>query len=107
MSLGVADPRSSDATHSFTLPGLQAGAQPTRLIAAWGESEFISYHDTNLAKGEVVIFGGAENADAEPLSGVISNPEVSFFDVTAVSVLIGIQSFSFLRCAVPALAQRA
>lgn len=45
----------------------------------------MSYHGTNFAKGEVVIFGGAESADVEPLADVISDPEVSFFDVTAVS----------------------
>ncbi|CBJ30302.1 conserved unknown protein [Ectocarpus siliculosus] len=49
----------------------------TRLLAAWGDSEFMGYHDGNLAKGEVVMFGGSENADAaEPLV-------VNFFDATS------------------------
>lgn len=60
-----------------------AGALPTRLIAAWGDSEAVSYHQTNVAKGQVILFGGPENADADPLAEIKSSP--LFFDVTAVS----------------------
>lgn len=45
----------------------------------------MEYHGTSFAKGEVVMYGGAENADEDPLADVISDPEVSFFDVSAVS----------------------
>lgn len=68
----------------FSLPTPQVGSPPTRLIAAWGDEESVEYHGTtNFAKGEVVVFGGAEHADVEP--DVASDPEVSFFDVTTVS----------------------
>ncbi|CAN0543062.1 unnamed protein product, partial [Ectocarpus sp. 12 AP-2014] len=40
------------------------GAQPTRLLAAWGDSDTVGYHDANFAKGQVVMFGGSENDDA-------------------------------------------
>eukprot|EP00752_Nemacystus_decipiens_P002628 g2460.t1 len=65
----------------------QDDSQPTRLIAAWGDSDSIEYHGTvNVAKGEIIMFGGAENANMEP--DVISDPEVSFFDVTANNFVI-------------------
>eukprot|EP00752_Nemacystus_decipiens_P002626 g2458.t1 len=60
----------------------QEGTPPTRLMAAWGDSESMSYHATNFAKGVVIVFGGPENADAEPLADVVSDPDASFFDVT-------------------------
>ena len=49
----------------------------------------MSYHGTtDFAKGGVVLFGGAENADVEPLADVVSDPDITFFDVAAVSELI-------------------
>eukprot|EP00903_Cladosiphon_okamuranus_P014858 g13759.t1 len=78
------------------------GAQSTRLIAAWGESESMSYHGTNSAKGEVIMFGGAENADAEPLADVVSNPEVSFFDVSPKNFPIPTQRTWYEETCVPA-----
>ncbi len=80
----VSDPRLADATRSFPCRKC-AGIPPTRLIAAWGDSESMTYHGTDVAKGEVIMFGGAENADVEPLGDVMSDPDVSFFDITAVS----------------------
>ncbi|CAM9101397.1 unnamed protein product [Ectocarpus fasciculatus] len=54
----------------------------TRLLAAWGESDSVGYHAGNFAKGDVVMFGGSENADAaEPLDEVKAT--VSFFDATS------------------------
>eukprot|EP00752_Nemacystus_decipiens_P015391 g13724.t1 len=63
------------------------GSQPTRLIAAWGDDESMEYHGTaDFAKGEVIIFGGAETANVD--SNVLSDPGVSFFDVTAKNFTI-------------------
>ena len=45
----------------------------------------MSYHGTQLAKAEVVLFGGEENSDTDPLLEVKSAPSVQFFDITAVS----------------------
>ncbi|CBJ30301.1 conserved unknown protein [Ectocarpus siliculosus] len=58
------------------------GALATRLLAAWGDSESLGYHDVNFAKGEVVMFGGSESADAaEPLVEVKASEDFSYFDV--------------------------
>ena len=65
------------------------GVSPTRLIAAWGDSATVSYHGTQLAKAEVVVFGGEENSDTNPLLEVTSTPGVQFFDITAVSGAMG------------------
>lgn len=62
-----------------------AGVLPTRLLAAWGDDQIISYHASNFAKAEVIMFGGVEYSNSDPLLDVISDPNVSFFDVTAVS----------------------
>lgn len=42
------------------------------------------------------MFGGVENADVEP--DVVSDPEVSFFDVTTVSCgRVGVPTCAFLQ----------
>lgn len=64
-----------------------AGALPTTLIAAWGNSETISYHGIQSAKGAVVVFGGEDSSDVDPLRELKSNPGVSFFDVTTVTAV--------------------
>ena len=64
---------------------LTTGASPTTLIAAWGNTESISYHENNFAQGQVIMFGGVENSNSDPLLGISSSPSVSFFDITAVS----------------------
>ncbi|CAN0512619.1 unnamed protein product, partial [Ectocarpus sp. 12 AP-2014] len=57
------------------------GAQPTRLLAAWGDSDTVGYHDGNFAKGQVVMFGGSENDDAaDPVLEVKTSEDVQFFD---------------------------
>lgn len=58
---------------------------PTRLIAAWGDSETISYHGARFGKAEVTMFGGQESSNIDPLLDLKSDPSVSFFDVTSVS----------------------
>lgn len=45
----------------------------------------MTYHVANSAKGEVIMFGGAENSNTEVLADGSSSSEASFFDVTAVS----------------------
>ncbi|CAM9963515.1 unnamed protein product, partial [Ascophyllum nodosum] len=57
------------------------GASPTTLIAAWGDTESISYHETNFVQGQIIMFGGMENSNYDPLLGINSNQSVSFFDV--------------------------
>lgn len=61
------------------------GALPTRLLAAWGDEDVISYHGFDFAKGEVIVFGGMENSDPDPISDISSSPSVASFDVTSVS----------------------
>lgn len=58
---------------------------PTRLLAAWGDGETISYHESNFAKGEVILFGGVNTSIFDPLLEITSNPNVSSFDVMMVS----------------------
>ncbi|CAM9245832.1 unnamed protein product, partial [Hapterophycus canaliculatus] len=61
----------------------EEGVPPTRLIAAWGDTEFMSYHDADFAKGEVVMFASAEDADAAvPLIEIMESNDTMFFDVT-------------------------
>ncbi|CAM9357906.1 unnamed protein product, partial [Ascophyllum nodosum] len=64
------------------------GASPTTLIAAWGNTESISYHENNFAQGQVIMFGGVENSNSDPLLGISSSPSVSFFDITAKNFTI-------------------
>lgn len=62
------------------------GAQPTRVLAAWGDSDTVGYHDGNFAKGQVVMFGGSENDDAaDPVIDVKTSEDVQFFDAAPVS----------------------
>lgn len=63
------------------------GVSPTRLIAAWGDSETIGYHASDFVKGEAIMFGLVENSNADPLLEIVTSPEVSFFDVAAVSLI--------------------
>lgn len=67
------------------MPLVKPGVLPTRLLAAWGDDEAISYHYTNVAKGQVILFGGVENSNVDLLDEIASSPNVSVFDVTAVS----------------------
>lgn len=60
------------------------GALATRIIAAWGDQDTISYHDANFAKGQVTLYGGVENSNLDPIVELTSDPGVSFFDVRAV-----------------------
>lgn len=64
-----------------------AGVVPTILIAAWGDSETVSYHGTHSAKASVAVFGEQEGSYVDPLLDLKSNPDVSFFDVTTVSAV--------------------
>ena len=61
------------------------GVPTTRLLAAWGDSETISYHGAHIGKAEVVMFGGQEGSNVDPLLDLKSDPSVSFFDFTSVS----------------------
>ncbi|CAN0293249.1 unnamed protein product, partial [Ectocarpus sp. 12 AP-2014] len=57
------------------------GAVPTRLLAAWGDSDTVGYHGGSFAKGQVVMFGGSENDDAaDPVLDVKTSADVQFFD---------------------------
>ncbi|CAM9448244.1 unnamed protein product, partial [Ectocarpus sp. 4 AP-2014] len=56
---------------------------PTRLLAAWGDSETIGYHAANFAKAEVILYGGIENSNTDPILELTTDPDVLFFDVTA------------------------
>ncbi|CAM9905661.1 unnamed protein product, partial [Hapterophycus canaliculatus] len=61
----------------------QDGVLPTRLLAAWGDTEFVSYHNTNFAKGEVVLFAEAASSDAAfPLVDIKESEGVNYIDVT-------------------------
>ncbi|CAM9820581.1 unnamed protein product, partial [Ectocarpus sp. 13 AM-2016] len=58
------------------------GRTTSSLLAAWGDSVSVGYYDVNFAKGEVVMFGGSESADAaEPLVEVRASEDFSYFDV--------------------------
>ncbi|CAM9815198.1 unnamed protein product, partial [Ectocarpus fasciculatus] len=61
---------------------------PTRLLAAWGDSETIGYHAANFAKAEVILYGGVENSNTDPIIELTSDPDVTFFDVTAKNFTI-------------------
>lgn len=70
---------------------LNLGALPTRLLAAWGDEVTISYHGTsNVVQGQVTLFGGSENSNADPLVGILADAAVSYFDVTEVSLSLQI-----------------
>ncbi|CAM9945358.1 unnamed protein product [Scytosiphon promiscuus] len=59
------------------------GVPPTQLISAWGDTDTISYHGTNVAKRKAYIFGDADDTDAEqPLADVKAAETTSYFDVT-------------------------
>lgn len=66
---------------------------PTRLLAAWGDSETIGYHAANFAKAEVILYGGVENFNTNTILELTTDPDVPFFDVTAVRE--GTESFVF------------
>lgn len=62
------------------------GALATRILTAWGDQDTISYHAADFAKGQVILYGGTENSNSNPIFEVMSDPAVSFFDVRAVRV---------------------
>lgn len=66
-----------------------AGSLATRVLAAWGDEESISYHGLNFAKAEIIFFGGTENSNPDPVLELISSPTVASFDVTAVRTFVG------------------
>ncbi|CAM9945366.1 unnamed protein product [Scytosiphon promiscuus] len=54
----------------------------TQLISAWGDTDVISYHDSNFAKVQVVMFGNAADAEAdEALVDIKDNADIPYFDV--------------------------
>ena len=65
------------------------GALATRVLTAWGEQDEITYHGANFAKGQVILFGGVENSDVNPVAELTSDPGVSFFDVRPVRAILG------------------
>ncbi|CAM9653269.1 unnamed protein product, partial [Scytosiphon promiscuus] len=68
-----------DAQDRVFLDDTKDGVLPTRLIAAWGDTDFVSYHDTNFAKGEIVMFGEEEDADL-PLVEIKESGNATYFD---------------------------
>lgn len=65
-----------------------AGAVATRILTAWGDQDTITYHGDNFAKGQVILYGGVENSNPDPIAEITSDAGVSFFDVRAVSKAI-------------------
>ena len=65
------------------------GAVPTRILTAWGDQDTVTYHGANFAKGQVILFGGVENSDVNPVAELTSDPGVSFFDVRPVRAILG------------------
>ena len=63
------------------------GAVATRIFTAWGDEDTISYHDANFAKGQVILYGGVENSNSDPIIEVASDPGVSSFEVRAVRAI--------------------
>ncbi|CAM9105653.1 unnamed protein product, partial [Hapterophycus canaliculatus] len=83
----------------------QDGVSPTRLMAAWGDTELVSYHGTNFAKREVVMFGSEEDADAYiPLVEIKESDDVAYFDVTATNFTIPAVRTWYEETCVPASA---
>eukprot|EP00903_Cladosiphon_okamuranus_P022592 g20787.t1 len=74
---------SGDAQDRVFIDDTADGAVPTRLIAAWGDSETVSYHGAAWGKAEVLMFGGEETSILDPLLELKSAPGVSFVDVIA------------------------
>ncbi|CAN0057481.1 unnamed protein product [Scytosiphon promiscuus] len=73
-----------DAQDRAFVDDTQDGVLPTRILAAWGDTDYVTYHDTNFAKGEAVIFGDAEDsATSVPLEEIKSSEDTTYFDVTA------------------------
>lgn len=66
---------------------MTTGAASTRILTAWGDQDTISYHGADFAKGQVILFGGVENSDFDPIAEVTSAPGVSYFDLRAVRQL--------------------
>ncbi|CAN0202728.1 unnamed protein product, partial [Scytosiphon promiscuus] len=81
----------------------QDGVLPTRLLAAWGNTESVSYHDTNFAKGEVVMFAEAESSDADlPLVEIKESADVKYIDVTTKNFTVPTERTWYEDTCVPA-----
>lgn len=72
------------------------GALATRILAAWGDQDTISYHDADFAKGQVILYGGMENSIFDPIVELTSDPGVLSFDVAAVRAMLGKSELSEL-----------
>lgn len=60
------------------------GALTTRILTAWGDQDTVTYHGDNFAKGQVILYGGVENSNPDPIAGITSDPGIAFFDVNLV-----------------------
>jgi dopamine beta-monooxygenase len=56
---------------------------PTRIIAAWGDAEFVSYHGDNKARNSVRIFAdpSSSSSESDALLDVMSKNADGYFDV--------------------------
>lgn len=61
------------------------GGDTTKLIAAWGNEDTVSYHGIdNVAQGQEYLFADVGDSGVAPLAEIMSDDTVSYFDVTAV-----------------------
>ena len=60
------------------------GIVPTRLIAAWGNQDSITYHASDVGLAQVILFGDDAEASTDPLVEIKAAEDISYFDVGAV-----------------------
>lgn len=61
------------------------GTLPTRVIAAWGDEDAISFHGAYFAKAEVILFSDAASTKIDPILEIAAGDTATFFDVVVVS----------------------
>lgn len=62
------------------------GSDPTKVIAAWGDGDVITYHGLeNVAQAQEYLFASAAEFNTDPLAKITNNSNISYVDVVAVS----------------------
>ncbi|CAM9153832.1 unnamed protein product [Sphacelaria rigidula] len=59
------------------------GTNPTRLIAAWGSQDSVSYHGSDVGQAQVILFAEDNEASTDQLVDVKAAEDISYFDVAA------------------------
>ncbi|CAM9395306.1 unnamed protein product [Sphacelaria rigidula] len=78
------------------------GTNPTRLIAAWGSQDSVSYHGSNVGQAQVILFEEDNEASTDLLVDIKAADDISYFDIAAQNYTIPAEKTEYEFFCVPA-----